>query len=544
MHYIRTLLHKFVSLLRAHPKKSAALVCAAIALFILFTSYSASAPQNVATDTGEKSVTLASVATLSEDGGSLMLLGEVRSVSQAELHAQKGGEVTRVNVRSGQYVAPGTILVEIENQSERATVLQAQAGLKAAEAAFAKVRAGARSEDRASASAQTTNAAVALATTKESARTAYSQAYSLAQDALFVKADTFFTNAYTVRPSFRVRSATYDERTAIEQERVALGELLDGWGKRAVSTIADHDLEQSLMDAQDNLERLKAFLDRISTFIAKQELTNDYTEALRAADTTVILAARASVDSARSGVSGARGSLASAQTSEYVTSLSESKIATGDRPEDVAAVLAGVAAARASLLGAEALLENTYIRTPIGGTVSTLSISRGEFVSNQQPIAIVTGNGAQEVVVYVSEDLRARIMPGMQATLGGAEKGMVSAIDPGLDPVTKRARVIIALSKGVTLTNGSFVDVTLTPKGGSTPPNKDEGFYVPITALKVLPTGLVVFTVRDGGTLEAHTVEEGTIVGDRMLIKTGLTTDMRIVTDARGLRADEKVRVP
>ncbi len=63
--------------------------------------------------TEEATVPMVSVATIGElsgSQGSLTVVGEVRSVTQAELRTQSSGEVTSVNVSAGQYVGAGTIL--------------------------------------------------------------------------------------------------------------------------------------------------------------------------------------------------------------------------------------------------------------------------------------------------------------------------------------------------------------------------------------------------------------------------------------------------
>ena len=57
------------------------------------------------------------------------------------------------------------------------------------------------------------------------------------------------------------------------------------------------------------------------------------------------------------------------------------------------------------------------------------------------------------------------------------------------------------------------------------------------------PSGSVVFTVSTSSTLVAHSVVQGTLLGDQIVISEGLTPDMRIVTDARGLKEGVEVTV-
>jgi multidrug efflux pump subunit AcrA (membrane-fusion protein) len=52
-----------------------------------------------------------------------------------------------------------------------------------------------------------------------------------------------------------------------------------------------------------------------------------------------------------------------------------------------------------------------------------------------------------------------------------------------------------------------------------------------------------VFTVDATSTLVSVPVELGTLLGEEVVIKTGLSPDMQIVKDARGLKAGEVVTV-
>ncbi len=544
--FIRSLPGTLLHLMRTAPRKTALMLgVLAIASWYggLFGTRTVDAPVEETIQT--PMVQVASLGALQAEGTPIVILGEVRSVSQAELRAQKSGEVTNVLVRAGQVVPAGMVLAELENAGERAAVLQAQGALAAAQAGLARIRNGARAEDRASASAGTANAAMSLAQAKESARNAYSSAYSLSQDALLAKADTFFDDPYTVRPKFRVNAASYDERLSIEAERAKLTSLLDTWKTELATTPSDAQLDAVLATTQQRLDTLKRFLDRIAYFVSKQDITEDRTSAAIAAQNALILAARQSVDGARASVSGARSGLAASLSADTVASLSENKIVAGERTEDVQVGEAGVIQARGILAGAVAVLEHTLIRTPIAGTVTSFSVARGDFVSPNQAVAVVANEGARELVAFVSEDVRNTIQPGMKVLVDGTYEGVITSADPGLDPVTKRSRVTIGIPKESTLTNGSLVEVAVQHQTSGDAQKKptQKGWYIPITAIKVLPTGLVVFTVTDQNTLKAEHISEGTIIGDRMLIQDPLASEVRIVTDVRGRIEGEEVTI-
>jgi len=252
--------------------------------------------------------------------------------------------------------------------------------------------------------------------------------------------------------------------------------------------------------------------------------------------------ARTSVASARSSVSGARQALAQAESAAISTSFAESKSATGARPEDVAAAEAGVLQARGAVASAQAALERALIRSPISGTITSFSISRGDFVSTFESVAIVANPGALELEAYVTGDALSRVIVGMPAHMGGEKVGVVTAKDTGLDPATKKARVTVGISEDVDLVNGSFVTVVLEQDEENIENTASRDLMVPITAVKVLPRGFALFTVQDSK-LVALPIDEGPIVGSMMLIETELPEDAAIVVDVRGLSEGDTVTV-
>jgi HlyD family secretion protein len=542
---IRSLLSSLRATTKQNPKKSIATAVVVCALGIFIILQNGNDP--VVTDEQRiPNVTVTSVAVLSAETEPLVLLGEVRSVSQVELRAQKSGEVTQVYVRPGQSVKAGAILAEVSNQSERAAVLSAQGMLAAAKAQLDKINAGARSEDKSSSVAQLQAAQVALQTSKQSARSAYSQAYTLAQDAIFAQADDFFSNPYTVNPSFRIRSASFDEKQVVEKERVEIAKILESWKRKTATSISDEVLDTRLMEAERDLERIKTFLNTISSYVSEQTIDADLTSATKSAQEATVLGARSNISNAQNVVHGARNGLAAAKSGSEVASLSTDVVLGDARVEDVAAVQAGVTQAQGALAGAYAQLENTIIRTPISGTVSTLNVTRGDFLNSFDVVAVVANEGALEIELFVSDSSRTRITVGSPALIDGIYTGIVTSVSPGLDPVTKKSRVTVGITGDATLTNGSFVEVALQgdeiKKEESAQATTTE-FSIPISAIKVLPRGFAVFSVKEDGTLEAHPISEGPILGSTMLVPEGLTPDMKIVTDVRGLSEGDKVEI-
>lgn len=529
-----------------HPKKSiaATLVVLAVLGGLFMGGGTVEAPQgpDVAT---EATVSLASVAVLSSDVPPLTAVGEVRSVSQAELRAERSGKVVGVYTTAGAFVPAGAILAELENAQERAAVLSAQGALTAAQAQLTKAQAGARGEDQQSAEAQQHAAETALLAARNTARNAYEQAYSRAEDALLSQSDQLLRNPETANPTLNVRGVSYDERKVLEDERVVLGDVLDTWQERTGNVFADETLDLQLADALAHVERMQRYVNDVGQLVARQELTFSFSSSDKSAEEAIVRTARNSLDTARAALNSARSGLAQAESAAEAAQQTATVATVGARSEDILAAEAAVQQAQGGLLSAQATLNTTRIRTPIAGTVTTLNIAPGDFVGAQESAAVVANEGALQVEVFVSDGARARITEGGPVLVDGVYEGTVTSLAPGLDPETKQARVTVGLNDTVNLANGSYVEVAFLEgnrEDAESTANAVDGFRIPVAAIKVLPRGLAVFTVEDG-VLVSLPITEGPILGASMLVRDGVEAGTMIVRDVRGLREGDGVTV-
>lgn len=252
------------------------------------------------------------------------------------------------------------------------------------------------------------------------------------------------------------------------------------------------------------------------------------------------IAARASINGSLSAISGAKENLAARKQGITVAEKNLEQGITGGQKEDVAGAQAALKQAQGALAGARANLEKTYIRAPISGTINSFSLKRGDFVAMQSPVLTVANNGALEIVAYVTENDAKDIAVGSKVTIEEAGTGIVTRVAPALDPVTKKIEVRIGVSGGADLINGQSVIVQVT-RANARISSKIRKITVPISAIKIGSDTSVVFTVAADKTLVAHEVTVSSLLGDRVVITDGVTADMVIVTDARGLREGQVV---
>jgi RND family efflux transporter MFP subunit len=204
---------------------------------------------------------------------------------------------------------------------------------------------------------------------------------------------------------------------------------------------------------------------------------------------------------------------------------------------------ASVKQAQGAYNAALANLEKTIIRAPISGTLNTLSIKLGDYVTASQQVAVVSNNGALKVVVFVTPQDRTTLSVGGAATIEGQYPGIITKIAPAVDPTTKKIQVDIGLTGNASaLTNGESVRVELS-RAVARRVSGTKAISLPIAALKIEPGRTVAFSLDADNRLVAHAVTTGAIVGDKIEITSGLSPDIRILTDARGFKEGQQVTV-
>lgn len=476
-----------------------------------------------------REVEVASLTSLSGNENSLLLVGNVTSLSEATIRAETSGRLTRVYRKLGDTVVAGQTIAEFENSGERASVLQA-------EGAYEQVKAG-----RDIALLNSGQAGSSLSEIKNQALSAISGSYSTLDDAIRGKTDQAYSD-----PTFEqlklllfVPDATLS--ISLESKRKAIEMLLKKRAEKNKTLTESSDLVSELTLVQNELETVKVYLDDLFSAYSKALPNNNFTQSTL--DTNKL-----SVQAARQAVIGSLNSIASTRLS-LSQSITASKVAGSGQTEKSGSILSAEAQVKQALGAYNAALsrlEKTIIRSPITGTLNSLSIQTGDYVSSFTQVAVVSNNGSLEIVSFVTEDDARRIKPFNEVLINGTYPGVVSRIASALDPVTKKIEVRVSLKERTsTLVNGQSVRVKII---GSKNENiagikKDTPLIIPIAALKLTPRGANVFTVSTTSTLIAVPVKEGAILGDQIQILEGLAGDEILVKDARGLKEGIEVSI-
>lgn len=439
-------------------------------------------------------VTIASVASLSNQGGPLPITGRVTSVSQASITALTGGQVTTLRVKLGDRVSAGSVIASFENSSQQAAVLQAQGSYNAALAA---------------------QKSVSPVDARLAAINAYKSAFTTLDTELESNVDQFFGAPGPYGPQLLIDAPNYDYGE-LSRNRAAIAEKMD---KYRNSLAGADSSDPAVLLAEASATTLD-----VSNFINKLAVSANRRDSRASED---MLAA---LDTARAAVA----TLSATLTTATQTYRSGSVTSSASTDATVLQALGGLRAAQASL-------EKTIARAPISGTIVSLPVHLGDYTAPGAAVAVISNPGALQVESYVTAADAKTLRIGGKATIEGSTPGTIVFIAPALDPTTGKIQVKVGLGGSTSLTDGSTVTVTLERALAPTTSAKKE-ITIPISAVKITPQGPVVFTVASS-TLMAHPVVFGAIVGSQVTISSGLTLDMAIVTDARGLSDGQEVVV-
>jgi RND family efflux transporter MFP subunit len=445
--------------------------------------------------------------------GSVLLIGLVEAKTQASLQAEVGGRVVSVPVSLGQTVTAGSVIAQLENASERAAVTQAQGAYEAALAGASQGNSGVREAEIQLEQAQTAyNAAVA---------TAYTTLSSVVSGTI----DDFFSDPTSSIPGLRVSGDTF----SLNRDRVALQSELPKL-QTALATLSPQTTDQVATEATAVATRMLGMVDSFYAIIVRDGERDQLHGAPLSSYATEVLAARTSLSGTITALENAKRSLASANESL-------DRIRVGGTDTNVSLANAQIKQALGALRSVEANLAKTIIRSPITGTVNSLSIRAGDFVSAGTPLAEIANNSGLEITTYINESEVPLFTVGTAVQINGVATGTVTNVAPAVEASTGKIEIRIGVGDS-TLKPGDSVQIAGIV-GNSV--ETASTLSVPLAAVKFDGADSFVFTLGDDNVLVRTPVEVGAVIGDNIVITSGVEARTVIVLDARGLTAGTMV---
>lgn len=463
--------------------------------------------EEVAPTTATKNVKSVSVVRVGDitNESAFRVVGTVEAVSEATLQVESSGRITAVNAKLGDYVTAGTVIASIENSSERAALLQAEGAYEATVT-------------------QNAQSSIGLDEAEVAVKNVYRDAFATSEGIILNLTDELFSNPQSAIVGFKLDGK--GQTLALIDTRSEIGEMLTEWYVNSTDNLQGALPQSLLKEAEENITVINDFVTTLAQIVANQDATTSFTEDDLSSYKTRLAAARATLNGLLTNVSSTRRTYeqASLSASGEITSLSDAQLKS----------------ALGTLRAAQANYERTVVRTPISGTINALHLKVGEYASLGAPAVLVANNGLLEIKTAVGVEDATLLSAGDVVSIDSRATGTISRIAPGVNPLSGKIEVRIAVTSPADLKNGSTVGVSFTRKSTS---SKSDETIVPINALKMLPSGPVAFSLTSNNTLEAHAVTLGEIRGSMVVVRSGLSEDTHIIRDARGMQEGDKVEV-
>jgi multidrug resistance efflux pump len=306
-------------------------------------------------------VTLISVADFTEGNQTQIGVG-----SETIVRSETSGKIVQV-VPRGARVAAGTTIALFENAAQQASLLQAEGALEAAKATREKTESGLRSEQIA-----------LLETNVESAENntvaTLLSVYATVDNAIRNVADQLFSNPESNAPQLNLTTSNAQRKTQIQNDRVALGSLLNRQAERARTLSVDTDLERELNTVDAEVREVRAFMDAIIAALNEAIPTGNTTANDIASFKTSTTNTRTSVNSALSSIASTRGAL------EVARKNLEEGLA-GAEDTDLSAAAASVKQVQGAYDAALAAYQKTIVRAPVSGTIDSCNATIGDVLT-------------------------------------------------------------------------------------------------------------------------------------------------------------------
>jgi multidrug efflux pump subunit AcrA (membrane-fusion protein) len=343
--------------------------------------------------------------------------GTLIAQSSASFGFETSGQVTKVNVQVGDVVEAGQVLAELNSDSATLAYQQAKRALDEL----------------------TSPAAIATA----------QQAVATAQDTLSTSREAL---AYLISPAVLTwREHLTDAEIALAQAQAeATANPSDAASKKvqeaqAAMTLAQNNLAVAEKDYPAYIKA--TFTETVTDPRTGEAKIVYYVDATGKRYTNVFVPSDTAIASAQAAYDLAKATVKETET--YLAALNGEEIPEGA----TGASLGTFIAAQENLLAAETALKNTQLTAPISGTIMTLTLNTGDYVSSGTAIATISDLAQPSLEVFLDETDWNNVRVGNEAEASfdilanRTFAGKVAQVDPGLYSLngTSVVRAIVTL---------------------------------------------------------------------------------------------------
>ncbi len=463
--------------------------------------------------------------------------GKVQASQNVDMGFDTSGRIAGVNVKVGDVVKKGAVLVSLANGDSAGTVLQRQADLATAQANYNDLLAGSRPEDISIAQADVQSAQSNLDQSLQALVDKIKESYSVADDAVRTKADQFYTNPRSVNPQIIPFNNNYGNNITLQNDlaakKVKVNESLANLGTDTSLLTVDNFDPKYIQETRDSLSLVRALLDDLSMVASSVEVNIATPQSLVDNYKASVLSARASLNSIAASLTMTEQNYNASKSGLDKATQQLALKRDGSTEEQLAAGQARVQSAAAQVESANGVLAKTMIVAPFDGIITKMDAKTGESTVLGTTYVSMISASNYEVESYVSESDIAKVKVGQPARiyLDTYGKDMifpatVYEVDPAetvVDGVTTYRIKLSFNQADEKIKSGMTANITIETS------NKPSTFVIPQGAL-FLNAGEKMVTVDQGGKRVDKKVETGGLnASGEIEIVSGLMAGERVV---------------
>jgi RND family efflux transporter MFP subunit len=459
-------------------------------------------------------------------------VGSVEAPFNVKIAAKATGRVDYLQVREGDRVTRGQVLVRIDPSEIEAQVRQQQASLSEAESRLAQAQLT-EAPTNVSVSTQISQQQAGLASAGAVYRQVTQNYSSLvaAGKAAVTDAQGRVDNAEAAIAN--AQAAINSAKANLDNANAKYNRINDLYKQ---GFIAAQDVDDARTATQVQQAALEVARAQLNAAIAQRDSARAQKEAAQKQSEIGRAKGRADIESAQAMVVQARAAL------EYAKSNKAQRPA---YKQNLKALSDAVAAAQAGVRNAQAQLANTVLASPIDGFVTARNMDPGAMATSGQPILTVQSVRQIWITVPVPEEVSHSIYLGQPATTrldalpGRTFTGKVAQINAAADPMSRQFQVRVILDNAQNMIKpGMFARVIMVT-------HRVRGaVVVPREAIQQSPAGASVTVVSEASVAQRRPVTLGASDADGIAISEGLQPGERVVVmSATPVRDGQVVRI-
>lgn len=361
--------------------------------------------------------------------------GKVKPTRSLDLAFEKSGRIQKIDVKVGDRVSEGRLLISLDNNDLYAQLLQAQASVKAEKATLDQLMVGTRIEDIRIKQSELDKAKQDLANYYSSVPAILNDSYTKANDAVRQQTDPMFINSEQVNPQLIFQTTNAQLQTDVQFDRRLVSSELNTWrfeSDQIQPNSPFSDLDKYIKSAEYHLAVIRTFLNKTLEAVQNSTLLS---QAAVTTYKTNINTALTEANTALTNITDQEQAIASQKvTVEKIQNELNLQLA-GTLPEQIEAQKAKVEQAQANVSYYASQIAKTILKAPFDGVVTKVNLDPGDIPSANESVVSLVGKGVYEIEANIAESDIAKVK------IGNKAKVTLDAYGPDLVFAAKVAQI-------------------------------------------------------------------------------------------------------